>query len=516
MTRVVGVPIQGGVSIGPIRLISRVQRTLGQMSELAPSEEFARFENAKKKVVEDLERLRAKIAAHLGNDEAAIFLFQSMVLEDDEYLKTIYSYISDSSTAEYAIKQAGEKVSDFFASLEDSYMQARAADAKDISDRLDDSLSGNTVPQYTEPVIVASEELSPSVPALFVKNHLLGLVSHYGSVDSHAAILARAAKIPAVTGIAVEPGWDGHLAIIDGDNGVLTIDPDENTLGKAMDHAGGPRTLPTDRDPPALSRIHYLAHDKTPVNLLATIENSYEAGMAYIGGADGIGLYRNLAGREKRLLTEEDRFTEYRQTVAAMHGRPVVFQSLDVGQIAWGIPPGISRLRSKNDFFRYLKQQFRAILRAAATGPALVALSDINTARDIPRCRTLLNRCKSELAAEGLDYSPIDVGAIIRSPSSVLTIDSISAQTDFIALDGSALLHSLVNAASERQTPNFYVYVKMLQVAIDSAHSHTQRIMLFGNLQHYLQSVVPLFKLGIDDLSVPVRHLSDVQRVCRI
>lgn len=515
MTKVVGIPIQGGVSIGPIRLISRIKKALSQMSELSPSEELARFESARKRASLDLKRLQARVAARFGNDEAAIFLFHSMLLDDKDYLETIYRHINDSSTAEYAIEQAGEKVSDFFNSLDDSYMQARAADARDISNRLDDILSDGAVPQYPEPVIVASEELSPSVPALFDRNNLLGLVSHYGSADSHAAILARAARIPAITGIEVNSAWDGHMAIIDGDNGVLTIDPDDNMLKTASAKASAPGTAgPGGRH--SGYRIRYRAYDNDPVRLLATINGFEEAVFAYDEGANGIGLYRAPPAQGGSMLmpSEEDRFAEYRQTVSAMRGRPVVFQSLDVAQTARGSPSGMPRLRRGQGF---LRDQFRAVLRAAAEGPALIALSDIGTAKDIPRCRKLLNRCQSELEAEGLDFHSIDLGAIIRSPSSVLKLDSISAHTDFIALDGSALLRVLANSAAGRNNrPDFFIFVKMLQTAILSAHSHTQRIMLFGNLQHYLQTIVPLFRMGIDELSVPVRYLSDIQRVCQV
>ena len=514
MTRVVGIPIQGGVSIGPIRLISRVKKALTHISELSPSEELARFESAKNQAALDLKHLQARVAARLGNDEAAIFLFHSMLLEDSDYLETIYRYINDSSTAEYAVERAGEKVSDFFSSLNDSYLQARAADARDVSHRLGDILADAAIPQYPEPVIVASEELSPSVPALLAKNNLLGLVSHYGSADSHAAILARAARIPAVTGIEVNSAWDGHMAIIDGDNGVLTIDPDESTLksasGKAAAQSGSGSGIPISG-----CNISFRAFDNDPVRLFATVNGYDEAVFAYHEGANGIGLYRTPPAQGGNVLmpSEEDRLAEYRQTVSAMHGRPVVFQSVNVSQTARGSPMGISRLKWGQGF---LRDQFRAVLRAAADGPALIALSDISTAKDIPRCRKLLNRCKSELEVEGLDYHSIDLGAIIRSPSSVLSLDSISAHTDFIALDGSALLRALANSRAEKNCPDFFVYVKMLQTAILSAHSHMQRIMLFGNLQHYLQTIVPLFRMGIDELSVPVRYLTDIQRVCQV
>ena len=507
MTRVVGVPIQGGVSVGPIRLFNRAKKTLSQMSELSPSEELARFVSAKNRAAMDLKLLQAKVAAHLGSDEAAIFLFHSMLLEDEDYLETIYQHINDSTTAEYAVERAGQEVSDFFASLNDSYLQARAEDARDVSNRLDDILTDSAIPHYPEPVIVASEELLPTVPALFARNNLLGLVSHYGSVDSHAAILARAAKIPALTGIEVNPVWDGHMAIIDGDNGVLTIDPDDDTLksvsAKAPAKSGGASSPASGRS------LNLRAFDDDPVRLCATVSGPDEAVFAYREGADGIGLYRARSGNAP---SEEDRFAEYRQTVSAMHGRPVVFQSLNVAQIARESTFGISHMKWGQGS---LRSQFRAVLRAAADGPALIALSDISTAKDIPRCRKLLNRCKSELEDEGLSFHSIDLGAIIRSPCSVLSIDSISANTDFIALDGSALLHALANSSAEQRRPDFRVYAKMLQTAILSAHSHTQRIMLFGNLQHYLQTIVPLFRMGIDELSVPARYLSEVQRVCQ-
>ena len=510
MTRVNGIPIQGGVSIGPIHFINRVKQTAQKMSKLSPSSELARFEAAKDRLADELKRLQLSVAARLGNDEAAIFLFQSMLLDDEDYLDTIYHHIKGASTAEYAVDQAGQMVSDFFSSLDDSYMKARAADAKDISHNLNRILTDESIPQYSDPFIVVSEELSPSVPALFFKNNLLGMASQYGSVESHAAILARAAKIPAVTGIRVNPSWDGHMAIIDGDNGTLTIDPDDETKESASEKAkrsggygvkltGGRHSGDGNAD---------TFHDgpNHAARLTAIVNSNKEAELAYRKQADGIGLYQTHGESDGRTPepSEEDRFDEYRQTVAAMHGRPVIFQSLNVGAA------------KRRPFGGSLHGQFRAILRAAADGPALIALSDITGVKDIPMCRKLLDSCKTELAAEGLDYRSADLGAIIRTPSSVLYLDTISPHTDFIALDAGALLQSLERCMKDRVCPDFLIYAKMLQTAVRSAHSHAQRIMLFGNLQKYLQAVTPLYRMGIDELSVPVIYLSDVRQACAI
>lgn len=237
MTRLTGIAVQDGVSIGPIRVIRRTARTAEYLSRRTPAEELARFEAAKRRAVLELKRLQDGTAAYLSENEAAIFMFHSVMLDDMDYLETIYRCINDSHTAESAIKLAGDMMSEFFASRCDSSLRSRAADARDVTFRLDDILVNVDIPQFPRSAIVASEELCPSTTAALFGNDLLGLVSRYGSEDSHSAILARAAGIPAVTGIEIDSAWDGHVAILNGGAGVLTIDPDQDAFEEALELA---------------------------------------------------------------------------------------------------------------------------------------------------------------------------------------------------------------------------------------------------------------------------------------
>lgn len=510
MTRIEGIPVQGGVSVGPIHFLDRIKNALGKASSLSPSEELARFEVAKERAAIELKRLQAKVATHLGDNEAAIFLFQSMLLEDNDYLSEIHSYIRNAATAEYAVQQVSAKAVDFFLSLDNSYLHSRAADAIDISRRLDGILRDTSITQHNEPVILASESLVPSDPALFDKSRLLGLVSHYGSVDSHTAILARSARIPAITGIEVSPAWEGHLAVIDGDNGVLTIDPDAKTLETAYDHATGHSGQNAKNE----FNIPYSGYDDQPVRLFATISSAWEAADAYDEGANGIGLYRAdfLHGDRVTAPSETEQFIEYSQAVSAMHGRPVAFQSIDIGRVVRNSPLG--RL-SERRYYQQIKNQFRAILRAAAIGPAYLAISDAKRGQDIPRCRQIIRHCAKELASEGLAYDSGKVGAIIRTPATILTMDALTRHTDFLVLDGATLLQSTIRSATNRRAPDFLIYGEMLKTAIYEAHKRRQRIMLYGNLQNYLQSILPLYMLGLDSLSVPVKFLSTVRQSCK-
>lgn len=237
MIRFIGMSVQGGLCVGPIRYLHRSGISGEKRSRLSPREEQLRFESAKHRAISELKRLETRIAARLGSSEAAIFLFQSAMLEDSDYLDVIRSYISASATAEYAVEQTEKAVSEWFASLDSSYLRARAADVRDLSRRLKDILSEHPASRNTThgyPSILVAEELSPSEAAPSDSEPLLGLVSRDGTRDSHTAILSHAIGIPSVIDIPVDSRWDGHTAILDGDNGILVIDPDEQALTAAQ------------------------------------------------------------------------------------------------------------------------------------------------------------------------------------------------------------------------------------------------------------------------------------------
>ena len=494
-----GIPVQGGLSVGPIHYLRRAGKTESSRSELSPPEELLRFEAARDRAVTELKRLEARIAAHLGSDEAAIFLFQSAMLEDADYLDVIRSYINASATAEYAVEQTEKAVIEFFASLDSSYLHARAADARDLSRRLTGILSDRAdIGRLRQrPSILVAEDLSPSETALLDTGMLLGLVSRDGSVESHTAILAHAIGVPTVTGIPVDPRWEGRLAILDGDSGTLTIDPDEATLSAVRPH------IAQDYAPvrPELTVAHL--HRSAPeLKLCAVIDSAWEAADAYAIGAGAVSSYRTRLLHDGRVTppSEVEQLTEYRRTVDAMHGRPVTFQALRID--------GLGTLASP-DFRLRMKTQLRAVLRvaAAAEGVTALAFPGVRTKADIRCLRLLIRQCERELYDEGVPFRTPRVGAEIASPAAIFSADALAEESDFLLLDGEALMRSTIYGHAENDLPNYRALGWMLRRALLAGHRRGREVTMTGELGEFPQAVRALLTLGFDALAVPVRSL---------
>ena len=506
MIRLHGLSMQGGLSIGPIHYLHRTHRTSTHPSRLSPREETLRFEAAKERAITDLKRLQARIAAHLGNDEAAIFLFQSMMLEDQDFLQTVYDHINASATAEYAIEQAGKEIIDFFASLDNSYLRSRAMDARDLSRRLTGILAEHpdigSMRQH--PTILVAEELTPSETVLLDTGMLLGIVSQSGAKDSHTAILAQSIGVPAIMNIEVDPRWEGHLAILDGDRAELIIDPDEKTLKAARPHLSSGYS-PNEPEAAELSIPAAIA-GKRPLRLCAMIDSSWEAVDAYKLGAAGIASYHRNALHAGRAMppSEQEQLAEYRRTIHAMHDRPVAFQSLDVSGIG---PEGPLLMLMHQERYTQLKTQFRAVLRAAVSGQCALLLSGVKTKADIRRSRQILEQCRRELRAAGLDYRSIRLGVEIATPYAALIIDDLADGADLIAIDGEALMRSTITGQLKGALPNYRALAWMLRRIVDAGHRRGCIVIMSGDLESFPQAIAPLLSLGVDDLSVPIRSI---------
>ncbi|MBR3561082.1 MAG: phosphoenolpyruvate--protein phosphotransferase [Oscillospiraceae bacterium] len=503
MIRLKGVFVQGGLSIGPIHYLHRASKPTKHPSSLSPREELLRFEAAKDRAFTDLKRMQARIGAHLGSDEAAIFLFQSMMLEDPDYLQAIYDHINDSATAEYAIDQAGKTIIDFFASLDNSYLRSRALDARDLSHRLAGILSQRAdIGRLRQtPAILVAEDLTPSETILLDTGMLLGLVSQNGAPDSHTSILAQSIGVPAITGIVVDPRWEGRLAILDGDKAEFIIDPDEATLAAAHPHQS------PGYDPSAVSELT-LPHADTsqrPLRLCAMIDSAWEAIDAYKLGASGIAPYQPGVLHSGRATppSEDEQMLEYRRTVDAMRGRPVAILSLDVG----GIGLGSLFSATRQERYHQLKAQFRAVLRAAVGGTCAIVLSGVKTKSDIRRCRQILEQCKRELRAENLEYRAVRIGVEIAVPFAAFIIDELAEGMDLIIVNGESLMRSTISSQLVGALPNYRALAWMLRQIIDAGHRHGCLVIMSGDLESFPQAIQPLLSLGVDVLSVPVRSL---------
>ncbi len=504
MIRLTGVSVQGGLSVGPIHYLHRTSASNEKRSQLSPREELLRFEAAKDRAITELRRLEARIAAHLGNDEAAIFLFQSTMLEDAEYLDVIRSYINASATAEYAVEQTEKAVIEFFASLDSSYLRARAADARDLSRRLTGILSkypaGGGMRQ--RPAILMAEELSPSEAALLDSGLLLGLVSKVGTSDSHIAVLSHAIGVPSVIGIPVDPKWEGRTAILDGDSGTLIIDPDEQTLAAARPHAAHD-FAPTPTELTVLRRPGGKA-----LRLCATIDSAWEAVDAYRIGASRIAMYRTGALHSDRTTppSEEEQLAEYRHTIEAMHGRPVAFQMLGFRS------GGAFTFHPRSECVKPFQTQLRAILRASVVSeaPVTALLTGARTVSDFRWARRQLRRCRKELEAEGYGFHEVRIGSVVDSPTAVFLANVLSVESELLVIDGEALMQSTIyqaENAGDQALPNYHALGWMLRRVLLTGHRYGCTVIMSGELEQFPQAIHALVELGFDALAVPIHSL---------
>lgn len=501
MIRLNGVSVQGGLSIGPIHYLRRAGGPNETRTQLSPREESLRFEAARDRALTELKRLEARIAAHLGSDEAAIFLFQSMMLEDKDYLDVIRSYIDANATAEYAVSETEKAVIEFFAGLDNSYLRARAADARDLSRRLTGILSDRAdIGRLRQrPAILVAEEISPSETALLDNGMLLGLVSRDGTPDSHIAFLSRAIGVPSVIGIPVDPRWEGRTAILDGDTGTLIIDPDEETLSAARPHFARD-FVPLNQELAVMRRP-----DDEPLRLCATIDSAWEAVDAYKTGATRIAQYRTSLLHDGRATppSEEEQLVEYRRTIEAMHGRPVAFQMIDMGA------PETLALYPKPDRTRQFCTQLRAVLRASASAnaPVTILLTGARTISAFRWARKQLRRCRHELEEAGIPFHDVRIGALVDSPAAVFLANVIAVESEEILVDGEALMQSTIFHPGGSELPNYRALGWMLRRVLLAGHRNGLTVTISGELDQFPQAVRALLELGFDELAAPVRSL---------
>ncbi|MBQ9348466.1 MAG: phosphoenolpyruvate--protein phosphotransferase [Oscillibacter sp.] len=501
MIKVRGTIIQGGLSIGPIRYLRREEEPRRRRGS-GPAEELRRFEAARDRAIVELRRLTSRVAAHWGDSESIIFLVQSMMLDDEEYLRSIRAYIQDASSAEYAVSQAGKELVALFASLDSTYMQARAADARDLSRRLASILAEQ--PDWGDlrqnAAILMADELGPSETTIPDRGKLLGLVSHHGSPESHTAILAHAIGAPALTDVPVDPAWDGRIAILDGDNGELIVDPDRRTLAafqprvrRVLDDMArtGPKKPCRTRD----GRI---------VRLTALVSSAWEATDALAQGAGGVGLYdaKALYTDRRTFPSEEELFTEYQNTILAMRGRPVTFQIPDLS---------MSRAAGRMEYYRLLHTQMRALLRASSRGPASAALAGPSDAA-VYRARNILDRRRLELEAAGIRHGSVTMGAVIASPAAVLHAGKIADAVDFLMIDAHELVESTMQGGIERLA-DYPAVLWMIRQTVAEAKRRNMQTVLMGDVIRYPQTIQALLDTGIDELAVPLVGLVPLRRL---
>ena len=529
-----GKSILNGIAIGPLRIYKKTETQTKQTSSLSPEEEWARFEEAKEQAKEQLAGLYDKALDEVGEDNAAIFEIHQMMLDDDDYLEAIKGIIdTQGATAEYATETTGENFSAAFAAMEDEYMRARATDVKDISRRVVNILTGqgDAAMQDDKPAILVADDLTPSETVQLDKSKLLGFITRYGSSNSHTAILARTMNIPALIGVDFDDSWDGQLAVLDGYNHCVYIDPAQELL-TAMEEKRK-ADLKQESLLQGLKKKPNGTLDGREIKVYANIGNASDVGLVLQNDAQGIGLFRSefIYLESEDFPTAEQQFLIYKRVVETMAGKKVIIRTLDIGADKQASYFDLDKEENPALGYRAIricltrkeifKTQLRAILRASAFGTVSIMFPMIISLREVRDAKELLEECRAELKKQGVAFGEVEIGIMIETPAAVMIAEELAEEVQFFSLGTNDLTQYTL--AIDRQNPkldNFYdphhpAVLRMIRHTVEAGHRHGCWVGICGELGADQKLTETFLRMGLDELSVSPAAILPLRKLIR-
>ena len=519
-----GKSVFGGVAIGKIQFFKRDEIQIKRRHVDDPEAEIRRFRTAKEKALSELQQLYDKALTDVGEANAMIFEAHQLMLEDPDYNDSVENIINTQKVnAEYAIGVTSDNYAAIFEAMDDAYMQGRAADVKDVSNRLLSQFAKkqNASFEMTEQVIIAADDLAPSETVQLDKDKVLAFITVEGSANSHTAILARTMNIPAVIGIGdtLTPKYDGRLAIVDGQEGKIYIDPDEEILvamrKKQAVEQEQRELLET------LKGKENVTRSGQKINLYANIASVSDVGAALRNDAGGIGLFRSefLYLENETYPTEEQQFAAYRQVAEMMAGKRVIIRTLDIGadkQVGYfnlekedNPAMGFRAIRICLTRPELFKTQLRAIFRASAYGQIAIMFPMIISVSEVRRIKEIMDEVKIGLRADGIAFSnQIETGIMIETPAAVMISRELAKEVDFFSVGTNDLTqYTLAIDRQNRNLDSFYdshhpAVLSMIQMAAENAHAEGKWIGICGELAADLSLTERFLQMNIDELSV--------------
>ena len=531
-----GKSVMQGIAVGKIYLYEKKKYRKEKKTNVRPGEENNRIEAARKDAISQLEELGKEVSDKTGTEQAMIFDAHRMILEDEVYRNAVREKIFvEHINAEYAVYEVGERFAANFAGMQDAYMKERAADVKDVTERILQILSGCQEKQIRpdEPVILIAEDLTPSETIQMDKSKILAFVTRKGSANSHTAIVAKAMDIPALVGTKIEllREYQGKEAIVDGIEGKLILEPDQETLSQALarkerlkkEHAGLRELIGAEN----------VTKDGQRIELYANIEVTQEVEDAIQNDAGGIGLFRSeflYLGKDSYPL-EEEQFEKYREVIERMQGRRVIIRTMDIGadkridyfQLPEEANPamGYRAIRICLDRKDIFKTQLRAIYRAAAYGNTAIMFPMIISVQEVKEIKELIREIKEELKEENLPCGEVELGVMIETPAAALISDKLAEEVDFFSIGTNDLTQYTL--AIDRQNPyldpiydpHHPAVLKLIELITENAHKAGKWVGICGELAVDTALTEWFLKLGIDELSVPPSFLLKVRNAVR-
>ena len=529
-----GKSVFSGIAIGKCKIFGKKDQVVKRSKVTDTDLEIKRFTQAKEQAKSQLAALYEKALKEVGEANAAIFEVHQMMLDDLDYVESITNMISSQGiNAEYAVATTGDNFAEMFAAMDDDYMRERAADVKDISNRVIHILQGGSEQAGLgdQPVIILADDLAPSETVQLDKSKVLSFVTRHGSTNSHTAILARTMNIPALIGVDYPEDAEGHMAVVDGRNGVFLLDPTEEELTKyeALRQEGVEKA----RLLQELKGKENVTKAGRKIALYANIGGVGDVASVLANDAGGIGLFRSefLYLETEDYPSEEQQFKAYRTVAENMAGKKVIIRTLDIGadkQVDYfGLEHeenpamGYRAIRICLDRKEIFKTQLRAIYRASYYGnisimfPMIISVDEVKAAKEM--CATV----QEELKSEGIPYGKVELGIMIETPAAVMISDLLAKEVDIFSVGTNDLTQYTL--AIDRKNPkldNIYdahhpAILRMLQMIIDNGHKEGCWVGICGELGADVTLTDTFIKMGIDELSVSPSMILKVREQIR-
>ena len=529
-----GKSVFGGIAIGKISVYQKKEQQVKRVKIDDPEQEMARYEKAKAEGIKQLQGLYDKALREVGEANAAIFEVHQMMMEDDGYNESVENIIrSQGVNAEYAVATTGDNYAQMFSAMDDDYMRERAADVRDISERLLTILNGEETGAVDadEPKIIVAEDLAPSETVQLDKDKVLSFVTVKGSLNSHTAILARTMAIPALvnTSVSLESEMDGRLGIVDGANGTFYVDPDEETLAEMKK-----------RQEEDLSRKQLLLTlkgkenvtlDGQKVMLYANIGNIKDLATVIQNDAGGIGLFRSefIYLEKEDFPTEEEQFQIYRQVAQTMAGKRVIIRTLDIGadkqcdyfhmEHEENPALGCRAIRICLTRPEIFKTQLRALFRASAFGKIAIMYPMITSVQEVRKIKEIVEEVKAELTSQGVEFGNPEQGIMIETPAAAIISDDLAKEVDFFSIGTNDL--SQYTMAIDRQNPQLDLFfdshhpavLRMISLVVENAHKAGIWAGICGELGADQSLTKEFLAMGVDELSVSPGSILPLRKI---
>jgi phosphoenolpyruvate-protein phosphotransferase (PTS system enzyme I) len=516
-----GKSVYGGIAIGKAVILCKNEGQVRRTHITDTEAELIRLDEAREKAKAELQELYEKAQAEVGEQNAMIFEVHQMMLEDQDYLDSITHMIrNEEINAEYAAAATGDNFAEMFSSMDDDYMKERAADVKDITNRLIKILQGNTntMLQSEEPYILVADDLAPSETLQLDKTKVLAFVTRKGSTNSHTAILARMMNIPALIGVDFEENCDGQAAVVDGYEGFFIIEPDKKLLDTMKEKQQ--KDMYKKKLQQELKGKENVTKDGRKIDIFANIGSVSDVANALANDAGGIGLFRSefLYLEKDTFPTEEEQFQTYKTVLENMAGKKVIIRTLDIGADKQADYFGLEKEENPAMGYRAIRiclnqpdifrTQLRAIYRASIYGKAAILYPMIISVDEVRKIKEIVQSVQDELTAQGIPFHPVEQGVMIETPAAALISDLLAKEVDFFSIGTNDLTQYTL--AIDRQNPKLdSIYdahhpavLRMIQMVIENGHKEGCWVGICGELGADTTLTEEFLRMGLDEVSV--------------